>query len=234
MFARSLVVLLLMLNLGVALWWMARPAPAEAPVQQAPAGIARLQLLEEVPARARPAVVVPVQGPAPVEAADGSDPQVDAVATDLRCFRIGPFADAAAAAGARSQLIARGAMRAQSRQATPGARGWNVSMPPLADRAAADAMAARIRAAGFEDLFIVPAGEAANSIALGRYGTEATARQRVATLQAAGFEVQARPIGDLATQHWLDVAAGPGFDVAAAQAVGGMARIDPVDCPTPG
>jgi hypothetical protein len=235
MLARALVVLLLMLNLGVALWWVARPAPVDVPVRDVPAGVARLQLLDEVPARARPAAVLPVPAAEPAAAIDGGEPQATAAAAELRCFRIGPFADAGAVARTRTQLVAQaGVTRATPRQSTTGARGWNVAMPPLADRAAADAMAARIRAAGFEDLFIVPAGEAANSIALGRYGNEATARQRVATLQAAGFEVQAQPIGDAATRHWLDVATGPGFDLPAAQAAIGAAGIDPADCPAPG
>lgn len=235
MFARALVVLLLMLNLGVALWWVARPAPVETPARDVPAGVARLQLLDEVPARARATVAVPMPPSEAAAAIDDNDPPAAAVATELRCFSVGPFADAGTATRTRMQLLAAptGVARATSRQATPGARGWNVSMPPLADRADADDMAARIRAAGFEDLFIVPTGDAANSIALGRYGTEATARQRVATLRAAGFEVQAQPIGDAATQHWLDVAAGSGFDVAAAQAASGAARVDPVDCPAP-
>ncbi|MGI8560539.1 MAG: hypothetical protein ACR2J7_03710 [Luteimonas sp.] len=235
MFARALVVLLLMLNLGVALWWVARPAPAEAPVEGTPAGIARLQLLDEIPARAQPAPIATSQGSEPAAAVDGIEPRAaPTMAADLRCFSIGPFADAEFEARARARLIAQGVARATPRQTTTGARGWSVSMPPLADRAAADAMAGRIAAAGFEDLFIVPTGDMANSVALGRYGNEATARQRVASLQAAGFEVQARPIGDAATEHWIDVAGGPGFDAAAAQAASGAARADAVDCPLAG
>jgi hypothetical protein len=235
MLARALVVLLLMLNLGVALWWVARPAPAEAPLEGAPAGVARLQLLDEIPARVRPAPVAPSQGSEAATAVDGTDIRAaPTVAADLRCFRFGPFADAESGARARARLIAQGVARATPRQATAGARGWSVSVPPLADRAAADAMAARIAAAGFEDLFIVPSGDMANSVALGRYGNEATARQRVASLQAAGFEVQARPIGDAATQYWIDVAGGPGFDAAAAQAASGAAQADTVDCPVAG
>ena len=91
-------------------------------------------------------------------------------------------------------------------------------------------MADRIRAAGFDDYLIVPAGDEANSIALGRYGSERGAREREAALRAAGFEAQAQPIGDAATQRWLDVAAGPAFDAAAARRASGAAQANPIDC----
>ncbi|MDQ3494615.1 MAG: SPOR domain-containing protein, partial [Pseudomonadota bacterium] len=167
---------------------------------------------------------------APVRA-DAGLAQTPPAAGALRCFSFGPFADAQVAARARDSLSALPAAGTRLREAVSAARGWSVSLPPLVDRAAADAMAARIRAAGFDDLFIVPTGEVANSIALGRYGNEAAARQRVTTLQAAGFAAQARPIGEAGMQYWIDVAAGPDFDLAAARDATGAAQADPVDCP---
>lgn len=48
MFARALIVLLLVLNAGVAAWWALRPVPQPAPILQ-PDDVPRLQLLSEVP-----------------------------------------------------------------------------------------------------------------------------------------------------------------------------------------
>ena len=47
MLARALVVLLLVLNLGVAAWWTLRAPPAAAPDFVPPADVARLQLVSE-------------------------------------------------------------------------------------------------------------------------------------------------------------------------------------------
>jgi len=236
MFARALVVLLLMLNLGVAAWWALRPAPAAVAAYQPPEGAVRLQLLREVPASARPRAATKPAAPAAVQPEPDTQqatttPTASAVPVDqARCFSFGPFADAATLDAARTRLSSLGATRANAREVTTAARGWRVFLPAQADRAAAEAMADRIRAAGFDDYLIVPAGDEANSIALGRYGSERGARQREAALRAAGFEAQAQPIGDAATQRWLDVAAGPTFDATAARRASGAARANPLDC----
>jgi hypothetical protein len=235
MFARALVVLLLMLNLGVAAWWALRPAPDAPAEYQPPEGAVRLQLLHEVPARARPQAVAKPAAPAVPPAPDANPQQATATPTaepaeQARCFSFGPFADATTLDAARTQLSSLGATRANAREVTTAARGWRVFLPAQADRAAAEVMADRIRAAGFGDYLIVPAGDDANSIALGRYGSERGARQREAALRAAGFEAQVQPIGDAATRLWLDVAAGPAFDAAAARRASGAAQANPLDC----
>ena len=45
-------------------------------------------------------------------------------------------------------------------------------------------MAARLRAAGFNDLIVLGEGANANGIALGRYGSEESARRRETELKA--------------------------------------------------
>ncbi|CAN5667218.1 SPOR domain-containing protein [soil metagenome] len=228
MFARALVVLLLMLNLGIGLWWLARPAAITTPPAALPTGVARLQLVQEVPGRVSPAAMASAAAPVSADT-EGGQPRT--VADAMRCFSFGPFADAQGAARARDRLSALPAAGIRLREVVSGPRGWSVAMPPLGDRAAADAMATRIRAAGFDDLFVVPTGEGANSIALGRYGNEAAARQRVTTLQAAGFPAQARPIGEAGIAYWIDVAAGPDVDLATARDASGAAQANLVDCP---
>jgi len=243
MLARALVVLLLMLNLGVALWWALRPAPAAETAYRPAEGIARLQLLREAPARASapartpplvpsgpPAEATATPAPTPAPATADADDAPAAASVESRCFSFGPYADAAVLATARTRLSSLGALRANARETISAARGWRVFLPAQPDRAAAEAMADRIRAAGFDDYLIVPAGDEANSIALGRYGSERGARQREAALRAAGFEAQAQPIGDAATQHWLDVATGRTFDAAAARRATGAAQANPLDC----
>src|SRR5690606_20420042 len=57
MLIRSLIVLLVVLNLGVGAWWLLHDSPSEAPLLQ-PAGVPRLQLHEE----AAPPATAPLDG----------------------------------------------------------------------------------------------------------------------------------------------------------------------------
>lgn len=221
MFARALIVLLVMLNLGVALWWLTRADAAgeEALVEQPP-GVARLQLASE----ASPEIA---KSPPPIPA-DGDAAERAPVEESARCFALGPFADAAATAAARAALSPT-VLRVREREAAPASAAWRVMMPALADRAAATAMAERLRQAGFRDLFVVAEGAEANSIALGRFGGETAARRHVDALREAGFEAQAEALGT-ARQHWLDVAVADEAAAAGLRAVPGVGRVETIDC----
>ena len=151
MLLRALIVLLVVVNLGVAAWWATRAPPPAPAAPATPAGVPRLQLLREAPRPARPA-------PAP-EATP---------ATPTQCFRFGPFATPAALRRAYARVLPQ-VIRADSREETSGAAsGWRVYMPPLPSRAEAQAVVDRLTAAGIDDLMLVPDGAEANGIALGR------------------------------------------------------------------
>src|SRR5690349_7102447 len=144
MLARALVVLLLVLNLGVAAWWTLRAPPAPAPAFVQPAGVARLQLVSEprlapstAPAPATttpPAPKAPVATPPAAPAIAATTSPVPAVpangATPARCYSVGPFADSGAASNAREVLLAV-ATRVVSREQRTGGnvRGWRVVLP---------------------------------------------------------------------------------------------------------
>lgn len=231
MFVRALVILLLALNLGVAAWWaLHSPAPAPA-VEEPPLGVARLQLLRE--ADRPPSSAAPAASAAAVEPAPAPQPQAPEPAPELQCYSFGPFSDTTAADAARARLkplVARSAVREQ-RSAAAG-RGWRVYLPPQASPTDAQAMAQRITAAGFNDLFVVREGAEANSIALGRYKSEDTARRRAEALTSAGFPARAEPLGEARVMSWIDVAAGNDFDATAAQKATGAAQRNDIQCAT--
>jgi len=247
MLARALVVLLLVLNLGVAAWWTLRAPPTSAPAFVPPADVARLQLAGErrptpsaLPATAAatpPApsasTVTPPAAPAiaattPPTTANAAAPANGA--TPARCYSVGPFADSGAASNAREVLLAVATRVVPREQRTGGnVRGWRVVLPAAASAQEATATAQRIAAAGFNDYFIVRQGEEANSIALGRYRNEEGARRRADSLVAAGFPARAEPLGDGRLSVWLDLVAKPEFDPSRAEAaVQVPAR--PLDC----
>ncbi len=214
---RASLVLLVVLNLGVALWWALRSDAPPAPAEEAPSGIARLQLLSERPERRTASL------PAPTDAKAGTtlpETAPDTTATTPppaptapeRCFSAGPFPDTATLDAARVGLAPM-ASRLRSREIREnGGRGWRVYLPAAGDRTAADANAQRLRGAGFTDLVVVADGAEANSVALGRFSTEARARAHAEALQAAGFAAKAEALGETRSRYWLDLVAGPGFD----------------------
>ena len=228
MILRAAIVFLLMLNLGVAAWWLGgaslRAASATPAINESQPG---LRLVNEPvavaakpdadpadanPADATPAVATPAVAaspsvtPAPTAtdiAEKPASPAMPVVATTF-CLSFGPFDDAAARDAARPKLQAL-AQRLVAREAqTRSGRGWRVYMPPLESREEAQAVIEKIKATGIKDWYIIANGSEANGIALGRYGSEDSARRREAELAAKGFIARAESLGDSPSQWWLD------------------------------
>lgn len=236
MLIRALIVLLVVLNLGVAAWWFSRPEPAPPPLPEIPAGVTTLALVEEKAAptaRAAIAAATPAATPAVLPPASAPPPPTVAAAVAPRvCFRVGPFAERAVAEQSRGRLdptIGRAILReAQG----AGASGYRVSLPPAATREAAVATAERIGAAGFDDFLVINQGEETNGIALGRYRNREGAERRQSQLVAAGFPARIHAIGEEGpSRWWLDVAAPAGTRVAALQPLAGGVAVAAQDCP---
>ena len=233
MLIRALIVLLAVLNLGVAAWWLTRPEPAASPLPEVPAGVTRLELVEPVapPAAPRATVTAGTPPPAPSPATSPTAAVTAPTAAARTCFRAGPFAERAAAD------LARGRIEPALGRATPretpgkGASGYRVTLPPLASREAAVAMAQRIGAAGFDDFLVINQGEETNGIALGRYRSREGAERRQTQLAAAGFPARIHAIGEEGpSRWWLDIAAVAGTTAPALRPLAGV-PVEPQDCP---
>ncbi len=227
MFARALIVLLIAINLGVAMWWLLRPDAVAPAAAAAPPGVPRLQLLSEAKplAASAPAPAAPVAPAAELTPPPTTEPP-------NQCFSLGPFADAAAMRAAETRLrpqVVR--LRAREEAAAP-ARAYSVVLPPFASRELAQAAADKIKAAGFDDFLLINTGEDANGIALGRYGSQDTAQRRQAALRAAGFDAQIRPVGEAAGAgpSWLDIEARADADRARLRQAAGAAQSPALDC----
>jgi len=206
MILRATIVLLLMLNLGAAAWWWvgADAGAAEpAPPGRDPSSEPGLRLVTEAApvAFAIPPAAMPANAPTASATAGTTEP---APPPGAACMRFGPFADAASRDAARVSLTAL-ASTVLARD-TPGraSRGWWVFLPALPTRDEARALGERVKAAGITDWYVMGEGEQANSIALGRYGSEDAARRREADIRAKGFPAQAAALGNRAPQWWLD------------------------------
>lgn len=225
MLIRALVILLLVLNLGAALWWAlaSEPVPSAAPADMPP-GVERLQLVKELAA--------PIKAPP----ANGSTIAVKVV----QCASFGPYdsTSAASADGKRLQAdgladgdagvgVAKTAVRAEPGRAP---RSWRVVLPPLPSAAQADIVAKRIAATGFKDYYVIREGADASAIALGLFRNEPAAHARAQTLLEAGFDAVVEPVGAGPEEHWLDVAAEAPFKAEAVLRQLSATRTQPLDC----
>lgn len=240
MLLRAAIVILVMLNLGAAGWWLFQPAPGVAAGTAAAAP--GLRLLKEAPAPSPPAVAAtadaaaapsPSAAAAPPAAAPGTPMATPAPAAPIAveqpavCLRFGPFADPAARSVARTALATAGVTAVAFDERARGVRGWKVFLPAQPSREAAVATAERLKAAGVADLFVMTEGADANSIALGRFSSETGARRRQTELRGKGVQAQVEPVGGTPAQAWLDARLPAGADRAA---LARIARSQPLDC----
>ena len=214
MLIRASIVLLIALNLGVAAWWLLRDAPPPPAPEPLPAGVVPLQLVGE---------------PAAAGTASVASPRQARPAAARQCFSLGPFENTLAATRAREGLDADVQVRLR-REPVDSGQGWRVLIPPSVTVEDAQALARRIDEAGIEDYLVMREGADARAIALGRYGSEATARRRVTALAEAGFDTAvAQPLGN-AAQVWLDIVAATDVDTDALRTAAGAARAVPGAC----
>lgn len=233
-----LLVWLLVLNLGVAAWWALHRAPAPVAPEPLDPSVPTLELVPPAAAERRPEQPPEPPRPRSPAVAPTPAPQTPPVVADTEpaqrapvCASFGPYADDAAAADARRRLAGPGVQVTLRRVGGGNARGYNVSMAPLASREAATAMAERLRGAGFNDLIVISEGDNANGIALGRFGSEANARRHQSALQEKGFAARIVPVGgEEGSRVWLDVRAPAGFDPAAQRQRVGAAQAQPRGC----
>lgn len=183
MIARALIVVLAVLNLGVATWWLLRPEPGQ---PQPPAPLAGVATLELVRTRAE------------APAAPAAAPAAPVAPT---CLRAGPFRSRAAAVELQSRLDALVA-RSELEEEEGEAGMFRVLLPPAASRSAADETVERLQAAGFTDVLVLQQGGDANTVALGTFRNRAMAERRVEAMRQLGFPAELRPMGNAQPPRW--------------------------------
>ncbi|MFY0185265.1 SPOR domain-containing protein [Stenotrophomonas sp. PUT21] len=143
MLTRALIVVLVILNLGVALWWLLRGEPVSAP-PASPAGVAQLEVLpatQAPPAAATPLNAAPALQDVTPAAAPVAPPEVTA-ATPATAVTDAPAPTAVASAPAPVAAVPAPAAAPAAVTATP-TPAHCVSLGPFADRAAAQAAQSR-------------------------------------------------------------------------------------------
>ncbi len=142
---------------------------------------------EPIVASAAPVAAAPV--PAPV----AEPPAVPASAGGaVECFGISGLKDEGEAARVAAWFEQRGASVISGVREEKEYLNFQVYLPPAVSRAAARALFDEMKAAGIQDLALIPRGELANGVSLGVYGLEANARRRMAMIKAMGYAAEIR------------------------------------------
>ncbi len=85
---------------------------------------------------------------------------------------------------------------------------YEVYVPPLTSRDAADEQMRRMRGDGFIDIMRINSGELENGVSVGAYRQLGNAEGRVKTLRAKGYQVEFKPRDRTRTTYWVAVNAG--------------------------
>ncbi len=216
--SRRLTWLLLAANLLVLLWAVTG-RQAEQP-QRRGAGIPleRIVLVEEA---ARP--------PTPAATAESETPAADSQASPPQrqtCYRLGPFRERQVAANLLTQFLELGLTGRVVEEETDDVTGYWLMYPPAPDLATARRNLARLKARGWEDLWLFESGPWRGAISLGLYAQRSRAEAMAAKLQAQGVEVRILPRRGAVRRFWLESAQEPfpGWRASAAAAWGWSIR----------
>jgi hypothetical protein len=203
MLSRIVVLVLLVMNLGVALWWWLRPDAPTPQVTATEAGVPALRLLSEQAAGddLPPDEAETVGPPKPLTPPEARD-----------CLQLGPWVtqiDMRRAMNVLTPVVNRIQFR-ETREVIR--RGYRVFLTSPGSREEALAVARQLSARGLSDYYVVTAGDDQNSISLGLFRDENNANARLRQVRAQGFDGQLEPRNDELPQYWVDIDVDQGVD----------------------
>ncbi len=204
MLLRALIVLLLCMNLGVAVWWVVHREPPSPVLPAADPGVPSLTLLSETE-----------RLPAPVDAAElTAAPEVPGPTSV--CLSLGPFSTPADLRKAMNTLMPQVESIQFREVAAVSLRGYRVFLPAAGSRAQALETARALSAKGITDYYVVTAGDQQDTISLGIFRELENATKRREQVAALGYNPTVETRTEPVQQWWIDLAAPAGFDWQAA------------------
>lgn len=214
---KSLVVCLVLANVGYFLWARGIATTAEQPAPAAPMPTLRLRSETagaESAAAANTAATAgrPIAGGAPVGAsgsasgADAGEASKPGLLTNVkRCISVGPFRDVSEAAHAATTLRTAGYdPRQRVAEGDVWAGVW-VYLPLPPARSNAEQLLAKLKAGGIDDALEMPGPNEGSVISLGLYSEPKRAQARVAQAQALGFNPGIADRKRTGNVYWIDI-----------------------------
>jgi hypothetical protein len=210
---KSIVVCLVLANVGYFLWAHGIAATPDLKSQAQPA--ATLRLASEAPDSGRgPATDAVAAGSSVISGGHGADaphpetgaaPTVGLLTNVKRCISVGPFRDVSEAAHAATTLRGGGY---DPRQRVADGDVWAgvwVYLPLPVSRAAGDQILAKLKAGGIDDALEMPGPNDGSVISLGLYSESKRAQSRVAQAQALGFNPGIADRKRTGNVYWIDI-----------------------------
>jgi hypothetical protein len=245
---KSIVVCLVLANVGYFLWARGIAKTPEVPALGVPAATLRLASESHDAPRAPSPAGGAAAGSIGTAGSSGATdaPRADAgesarlgLLTNVkRCISVGPFRDVSEAAHAATTLRGGGY---DPRQRVADGDIWAgvwVYLPLPSSRAAGDQILAKLKAGGIDDAMEMPGPNDGSVISLGLYSESKRAQARVAQAQALGFNpgiADRKRTGDV---YWIDIDLKPTdslLNPADLQSDGGrIVRLQVKGCPVSG
>lgn len=199
MLLRALILLLVCMNLGVAIWWAAHREPPRPALPATDVGVSSLTLLSESERQ-------PLSDSAELSAAP------EALSAESVCLSLGPFSTPADLRRAMNALLPK-VERIQYREvAAVALRGYRVFLPAAGSRAQALETARALSARGVSDYYVVTAGDQQNTVSLGIFRELDNATTRHDAIAALGYNPTVEARTEQVPQWWIDLAATADFD----------------------
>jgi len=219
---KSIVVCLVLANVGYFLWARGIARTAERPAQASPTATLKLASESGEASRAPSTDAGSAGGsgttggrgaaePARAEAGAGPGASLgagpgEALLTNVkRCISVGPFRDMSEAAHAATTLRSGGY---DPRQRVADGDVWAgvwVYLPLPASRAAGDQILAKLKGGGFDDALEMPGPNDGSVISLGLYSDPKRAQARVVQAQALGFNPGIADRKRTGNVYWIDI-----------------------------
>lgn len=184
--------------------WMARvldtqpAAPGEAPAQtQTPLPDIETRAEEQIEPRAK------------------SEAETRAIARQIAatCYAVNGIENHSAAQAVAKWFTARGVPAREQVRAAEESIFYEVFVPPLETKAAADEQMRRMREDGFVDIMRINSGELENGVSVGAYRRLGNAERRIKMFREKGYRVEFKPRDKTRTTYWVAVSAGAGREL---------------------
>ncbi len=139
-----------------------------------------------------------------------SEAEREAIARHLAtiCYAVNGIENHAAARSVVNWFTERGLSAREQTRSAEESIFYEVYVPPLENRVAADEEIRRMREDGFVDIMRINSGELENGVSVGAYRQLGNAERRIKTFRAKGYQVEFKPRDKTRTTYWVAVGAG--------------------------